>query len=69
MGRKYTEAQKNAAEKYLSGFSQFVVRMRPDDLERLDRAAEAAGKSRAAFVQDAVADAIEKQIGVSGQVT
>ena len=63
MGKRLTEAKKAAIKKYLDGFSQFVVRMRPDDLERLDRAAEAAGKSRAAFVQDAVADAVEKQIG------
>lgn len=63
MGRKYTEAQKKAAENYLSGFSQFLVRMRPDDLKRLERAAESAGKSRAAFVLDAITDAVDKQIG------
>ena len=63
MSKELTPAKKAAIKKYLDGFSQFVVRMRPDDLERLDRAAEAAGKSRADFVQDAVADAVEKQIG------
>ena len=63
MGKRLTEAKKAAIKKYLDGFSQFVVRMRPDDLERLDRAAEAAGKSRAAFVQDAIDEAISKQIG------
>ena len=63
MSKELTPAKKAAIKKYLDRFSQFVVRMRPDDLERLDRAAEAAGKSRAAFVQDAVADAVEKQIG------
>ena len=63
MSKELTPAKKAAIKKYLYGFSQFVVRMRPDDLERLDRAAEAAGKSRAAFVQDAVMDAIDKQNG------
>ena len=60
MSKRLTEAKKAAIKKYLDGFSQFVVRMRPDDLERLDRAAEAAGKSRAAFVQDAIDEAISK---------
>ena len=63
MSKRLTEAKKAAIKKYLDGFSQFVVRMRPDDLERLDRAAETAGKSRAAFVQDAIDEAISKQIG------
>ena len=63
MSKRLTEAKKAAIKKYLDGFSQFVVRMRPDDLERLDRAAEAAVKSRAAFVQDAIDEAISKQIG------
>ena len=63
MSKQLTEAKKAAIKKYLDGFSQFVVRMRPDDLERLDRAAEAAGKSRAAFVQDAIDEAISKKIG------
>ena len=63
MSKELTPAKKAAIKKYLYGFSQFVVRMRPDDLERLARAAEAAGKSRAAFVQDAIDEAISKQIG------
>ena len=63
MSKRLTEAKKAAIKKYLGNFSQFVVRMLPDDLERLDRAAEAAGKSRAAFVQDAIDEAISKQIG------
>ena len=63
MSKELTPAKKAAIKKYLKRFSPFVVRMNDDDFKRLNRAAEAAGKSRAAFVQDAVADAVEKQIG------
>lgn len=60
MGRKYTEAQAAAASRYLSGFKQFVVRMREDELKELDAAAAAAGKGRAEFVRDALAEAMKK---------
>ena len=63
MSKQLTEAKKAAIKKYLKRFSQFVVRMNDDDFKRLNRAAEAAGKSRAAFVQDAIDEAISKQIG------
>lgn len=63
MSKQLTEAKKAAIKKYLERFSQFVVRMNDDDFKRLNQAAEAAGKSRAAFVQDAIDEAISKQIG------
>lgn len=63
MSKQLTKAKKAAIKKYLERFSQFVVRMNDDDFKRLNQAAEAAGKSRAAFVQDAIDEAISKQIG------
>lgn len=63
MSKQLTEAKKAAIKKYLERFSQFVVRMNDDDFKRLNQAAEAAGKSRAAFVLDAIEEAISKQIG------
>lgn len=60
MGRKYTEAQAAAASRYLSGFKQFVVRMREDELKELDAAAAAAGKTRAEFVKDALEEAMKR---------
>lgn len=60
MGRKYTEAQAAAASRYLSGFKQFVVRMREDELKELDAAAAASGKTRAEFVKDALEEAMKR---------
>lgn len=63
MGRSYTDAQAAAASRYLSGFKQFVVRLKEDELNALDAAAAAAGKSRAEFVKAALSEAIERGKG------
>ena len=67
MSKELTPAKKAAIKKYLKRFSQFVVRMNDDDFKRLNRAAEAAGKSRAAFVRDAIDEAINRLTGKAGR--
>lgn len=60
MGRKFTPAKAEANSRYLSQFKQFVVRMKEEDLKELDAAAMTAGKTRAEFVKDALAEAMKR---------
>lgn len=54
MGAKYTQAQANAARKYLDKLEEIKLRVPPGKKEEYKRRAEAAGKSLNQYIIDCI---------------
>lgn len=57
----YTEKKKQSNARYLNKLESFIVRISPEGKKELELAAAAAGKSRNAFILEAIKEKIEKQ--------
>ncbi len=61
MSRKYTQAQKEAVNRYLEGQIRFLVTMPKDDYARFAAYLEAIGQSRNAFILEAISEKMAKE--------
>lgn len=61
MSRKYTQAQKEAVNRYLEGQIRFLVTMPKDDYARFAAYIESIGQSRNAFILEAISEKMSKE--------
>ena len=57
----YTEKKKITNKRYLDKLESFIVRISPDGKKELERAAAEEGKSRNAFILEAITEKIERE--------
>lgn len=57
----YTEKKKITNKRYLDKLESFIVRISPDGKKNLERAAAESGKSRNAFILEAITEKIERE--------
>ena len=57
----YTEKKKITNKRYLDKLESFIVRISPDGKKELERAAAEEGKSRNAFILEAISEKIERE--------
>lgn len=56
-----SEAQKQATKNYLSKLKTWTIRIKPDEAERIEQAAAAAGQSKNEYVLEAVRRRMEQE--------
>ncbi len=57
----YTEKKKITNKRYLDKLESFIVRISPEGKKELERAAAGSGKSRNAFILEAISEKIERE--------
>ena len=62
-GRKTTEAQKRAKQKYMERFVEIKVRMTPERRSEVQAHAQAQGESTTAFINRAIDEQIKRDNG------
>lgn len=57
----YTQKKKITNKRYLDKLESFIVRISPEGKKELERAASTSGKSRNAFILEAISEKIERE--------